>query len=90
MWFELPYKEIGNVLLWSCKLYLLILAPFLTIVLTVALFSILFGGFMDAVLCLPDFTRAYFYDGQFLDFIAWRVHLNWFVVCVLICINEEL
>ena len=90
MWFELPYKEFGNVLLWSFKLYLLVLAPYLAMVLTVLLLSILFGGTIDVISNFPDFTRAYFYDGQVLDFIAWRVHLTWFVICVLICLNEEL
>lgn len=86
VWFELPYKKAGNTLLWSCKLYTLILVPYLAFVLTVIFVSFLFGGFFDIL----GFTRAYFYDGQVLDFISWRVHLTWFVVCVLICLNEEL
>jgi len=90
MWFELPYKEIFNTLFWSFKLYLLILAPYLAAVFTVVLLSILFGGFTDVISNLPGFTVKYFYDGQILDFVAWRVHLTWFVLCFFICLNEEL
>ena len=90
IWFELPYKEIISIISWSCKLYLLVLAPYLAMVFTVVLLSILFGGFLNTVSNIPCLTRAYFYDGQVLDFIAWRVHLTWFVICVLICLNEEL
>jgi hypothetical protein len=89
MWFELPYKETLNVLLWSCNLYLLVLAPYLTLITVASLLFILCGreNYLEGIW---SFTRAYFYDGQILDFIAWRVHLTWFVICVLININEEL
>lgn len=88
MWFELPYKETFNILSWSCKLYLLVLAPYLASVFTVVLLSLLFGK--NFISGLGDFTRAYFYDGQVLDFVAWRVHLTWFILCFFICLNEEL
>jgi hypothetical protein len=88
MWFDFPYKEVFNFLLWAFKLYLLVLAPYLTVVVLGFIFSILCGGnFIDGVL---SFTRAYFYDGYLLDFIAWRVHLTWLIVCFFICLNEEL
>lgn len=89
-WLELPYKELLNILAWSCRLYLLVLAPYLASVFSVILFSILFGGFFDVISNIPNFTVKFFYDGQFLDFVAWRVHLTWFVICFLINLNEEL
>ena len=52
------------------------------------LFVFFFGGFTDTISNLPDFTVKYFYDGQVLDFVAWRVHLTWFVLCFFICLNE--
>lgn len=88
LWFELPYREISNILLWSFKLYLLALAPYLTVIVLGLAFSVLCGGnFVEGVL---SFTKAYFYDGYILDFIAWRAHLTWFVICFFICLNEEL
>jgi hypothetical protein len=89
MWFELPYKEFFNILFWSFKLYLLVLAPYLTIITVGSLLFILFGG-ENYIEGIWSFTRAYFYDGHILNFIAWRVHLTWFVFCMLININEEL
>lgn len=88
MWFELPYKELINVLSWSFKLYLLVLAPYLASVFTAVLLSILFGE--NFISGLGDFTVKYFYDGQVFDFVAWRIHLTWFVFCFFICLNEEL
>lgn len=88
MWFELPYKEMFNIISWSCKLYCLVFAPYLAAVIMGLFVSILFGG--DFMYGVWDFTTAYFYDGQVLDLIAWRVHLTWFVICILLSINEEL
>ena len=87
---DLPWKNIGNVLRWSCKLYLLVLAPYLTAVFTGTLLSILFGGFTDFISNVPNFTIKYFYDGYLFNLIAWRAHLFWFTLCFLININEEL
>ena len=87
VWFELPYKEIFNILSWSFKMYLFVLAPYLATVCTVILASILFGNFIDVISTIPGFTIKYFYDGQFLGFLAWRIHLTWFVVCFFICLN---
>ena len=88
MWFNLPYREFGYSLLLSCRLYLLILVPYLAMIFTAILLSILLGGFLNVIDNIPSFTIAYFYNGEVLNFVAWRVHLTWFIVCVLICINE--
>lgn len=88
MWLNFPYKKFGHVLLWSCRLYLLILAPYLAMVFTVLLLSILLGGFLNVIDNIPSFTVAYFYNGEVLNFVAWRVYLTWFIVCILISINE--
>lgn len=89
VWFELPYKEVGNILLWAFKLYLLVLSPYLTLISVSSLLFILCSGtnYFEGIW---SFTRAYFYDGYMLDFVAWRVHLTWFVICFFICLNEEL
>jgi hypothetical protein len=87
---DLLWKNINNVLLWSLKLYSLVLAPYLTAVFIGTLLSILFGGFTDFISNIPNFTVKYFYDGHLFNLIAWRVHLFWFVLCLLININEEL
>lgn len=84
---DLPWKTFGNVLLWSLKLFSLILVPYFAVIITGLVFMLLIGeGILYGVL---NFTRAYFYDGVFL-FTAWRVHLVIFIICIFICINEEL
>jgi len=88
MWFELPYKRTFSVLIESCKLYLLVLVPYLASIITVVLLSILFGE--NFISGLGSFTVKYFYDGQVLGFIIWRIHLTWFAFCFLVNLNEDL
>jgi len=85
-WLELPWRNILSILIWSFKLYLLVLAPYLTVIITSVLLGILIGDFPDLI----SFTQNYFYNGQFLHFIAWRVHLTYFVFCVGVNIFKEL
>lgn len=87
IWFELPYKEIGNILFWSLRLYSLALIPYIAGIITGLMFMLLTGT--GNLYGLLDFTRAYFYDGYFL-FTTWRIHLVFFIFCVVVCINEEL
>ena len=89
MWFEFPYKELLNIISWSFKMYIFILAPYLAAVCTVILASILFGNFINVISLIPSFTVKYFYDGQILGFLTWRIHLTWFIICFFICLNEE-
>lgn len=83
----LPWKSIGDVLLWSLKLYSLVLIPYITIILIGLLFMLLTGT--GNLYGIVDFTRIYFYDGYFI-FITWRIHLVFFICCLLASINEEL
>lgn len=74
-----------NTLLWSVKLYCLALAPYLAMCTVLLLFSILSGELFDFI----SFTRKYFYDGVVFNKIEmWRIHLAWFVACVLINIDK--
>lgn len=82
----LPWKEVGNVLIWSLKLYIFILIPYFAAIVTGLLLMLLTGD--GNLYGIPHFTRAYFYDGHFI-FTAWRIHLTYFIVCVFIVINEE-
>lgn len=83
----LPWKSIGDVLFWSLRLYSFVLIPYITIILFGLMFMLLTGtGYLYGIV---DFTRAYFYDGYFI-FITWRIHLVFFISCVLSSINEEL
>lgn len=84
---DLPWKSMGNVLIWSLRLYSLVLAPYLAVIVTGLVFMVLTG--IGDFYGLIDFTRAYFYDGYFL-FTAWRIHLVIFIFCIVININEEL
>lgn len=90
VWLDLPYKRILYILSCSFKLYLLILVPYFSIIST-TLILLLLGTIQVNYYFnnLIDFTISYFYDGHLLCFIAWRVQITCFIVCVLINLNEE-
>lgn len=85
-WLGMPWGRLFSIISWSLKLCLLVLVPYLTVIITSVLLGTLIGDFPDLI----SLTRSYFYDGYFLHFIAWRLHLTYFIFCIIINIFKEL
>ena len=76
-WLEFHWKHFLRAL----HTYCLIVVPFILISLIGLIFSFLMGAELFNIL---EFGRDYFYDGKLLNLlIAWRIHLLWFIVCLL-------
>lgn len=89
-----PLKVIINILpeaayhlVLAAQLWFITLSLYFSVVITAVFLSILAGS-EDFINCLVDFTRAYFYDGTFLGFVAWRIHLTIYAFCVLLTFND--
>lgn len=71
----------------AAKLWTINLSLYLSIIVSAIFLSILTSrvDFLEHIL---DFTRAYFYDGTFLDLVAWRIHLSIYLICLLLTFND--
>ncbi len=70
----------------ALKLWCLNLVLYLSVIITGTVFTFLLGG---GKLHYWEFTRAYFYDGYALNFIAWRIHTVVYGICLLISFKAE-
>jgi hypothetical protein len=87
---KIIYSSLPNILhrlIIAFQLWCLNLSLYFTMLVTVLFFCILTGegGFITGSL---EFTKAYFYNGYFLGFLAWRIHLSYFLFCILTTIRE--
>lgn len=82
---DIPWKKVLDVIIWSLKLFSIVLVPYLTFII-VSLFLMLLTG-RGELYSLLVFTRSYFYDGYFV-FTAWRIHLSLFILCIIFIIRE--
>lgn len=72
--------DLGTRLIVAAHLWCIVLVPYLTLMFVIFIFSLLFGKLPHG---LWDFTRAYFYDGTWLYFTAWRIHLVIYIFCLI-------
>ena len=72
--------DIGTRLFVAAHLWCIVLVPYLTMMFVTLILSLLFGVLPHG---LWDFTRAYFYDGTWFYFTAWRIHIVIYIMCLI-------
>ena len=79
--------EATNHLIIAAQLWFITLSLYFSVIFTTSFLFILTGR-EDFLNSISDFTIAYFYDGMFLGFIAWRIHLAIYFFCLLLTFND--
>lgn len=70
-------------LILAAHLWCITLGVYLIMIIMMILICFLFGKWDNFLKGILDFTRAYFYDGTFFYFLAWKLHLVFFCGCFL-------
>lgn len=74
-------------LILAAQLWFVTLSLYFSVIITTILLSILAGS-VDFINYLVDFTIAYFYNGTFLGFVAWRIHLTIYAFFLLLTLDD--
>ena len=76
------YRFVIAAMIWSLNLVL-----YFSMIITATVLIFLLGG---GEYGFWEFTRAYFYDGHMLNFIAWRCHIVLYGCCLVVAFNNAL
>jgi hypothetical protein len=79
--------EISTHLLIALQMWCIVFSVYLTAVI-LSIFLFILKGDLDVFNILWDFTKCFFYNGTFLEVIAWRIHLAFYFFCLLLTFTD--